>query len=160
MPLFVFLNAFVSWSCLVLARWSKRGWEDWSSYSYHSMWEFCLFASLQSQELQPHLEKFSFPKCAWDLTIHWAKALLQDIGRKECVCAQWVWLFATPWTVALQAPLSMGFSRQEYWSGLLCPPPENLPNQGLNLHLLHLQVSSLSLVSPGKPMLLYNSYLI
>ena len=34
-----------------------------------------------------------------------------------------VWLFATPWTTAHQAPLSTGFSRQEYWSGLLCPPP-------------------------------------
>ena len=34
-----------------------------------------------------------------------------------------VQLFATPWTVAHQAPLSMGFSRQEYWSGLPCPPP-------------------------------------
>ena len=36
-------------------------------------------------------------------------------------------LFATPWTVACQAPLSMGFSSQEYWSGLSCPPPEHLP---------------------------------
>ena len=33
-----------------------------------------------------------------------------------------------PWTAARQAPLSMGFSRQEYWSELLCPPPGNLPN--------------------------------
>ena len=41
-----------------------------------------------------------------------------------------VWLFATLWTVACQAPLSMGFSRQEYWSGLPCPPPGNLPNPG------------------------------
>ena len=38
---------------------------------------------------------------------------------------------ATPWTVALQAPLSMGFSRQEYWSGLPCPPPRDLPNSGI-----------------------------
>ena len=37
----------------------------------------------------------------------------------------------TPWTVALQAPLSMGFSRQEYWSGLPCPPPGDLPNPGV-----------------------------
>ena len=37
-------------------------------------------------------------------------------------------LFVTPCTVACQAPLSMGFSRQEYWSGLPCPPPGNLPN--------------------------------
>ena len=36
-------------------------------------------------------------------------------------------LFAAPWTVAHQAPLSMGFSRQDYWSGLPCPPPRDLP---------------------------------
>ena len=39
-----------------------------------------------------------------------------------------VLLFATPWTVAHQAPLSMGFSMQEYWSGLPCPHPGDLPN--------------------------------
>ena len=37
----------------------------------------------------------------------------------------------TLWTVAHQVPLSMGFSRQEYWSGLLCPPPGDLPDPGL-----------------------------
>ena len=36
-----------------------------------------------------------------------------------------------PWTVAHQAPLFMGFSRQEYWSGLPCPPPEDLPDPGI-----------------------------
>ena len=41
-----------------------------------------------------------------------------------------VWLFATPWTVAYQAPLSMGFSRQEYWSGLPFPSPGDLPDPG------------------------------
>ena len=40
-------------------------------------------------------------------------------------------LCATPWTVALQAPLSMGFSRQEYWSGLPFPSPGDLPNPGI-----------------------------
>ena len=39
-----------------------------------------------------------------------------------------VGLFVTPGTVAHQDPLSMGFSRQEYWSGLSCPPPGDLPN--------------------------------
>ena len=38
---------------------------------------------------------------------------------------------ATPWTVAYQAPLSMGFSRQEYWSGLLFPSPGDLPDPGI-----------------------------
>ena len=41
-------------------------------------------------------------------------------------------LFVTPWSVAHhQAPLSMGFSRQEYWSGLPCPPPGDLPDPGI-----------------------------
>ena len=40
-------------------------------------------------------------------------------------------LFATLWTIAHQAPLSMRFSRQEYWSGLSCPPPGDLPDQGI-----------------------------
>ena len=48
-------------------------------------------------------------------------------GAQPCVCCMLshfshVQLFVTPWTVAYQAPLSMGFSRQEYWSGLPCPP--------------------------------------
>ena len=42
-----------------------------------------------------------------------------------------VQLFVTLRTAALQVPLSMGFSRQEYWSGLPCPPPENLPDPGM-----------------------------
>ena len=46
-------------------------------------------------------------------------------------CFSHVWLFVTLWTVACQAPLSMGFSRQEYWSGLPCPPPEDLPDPGI-----------------------------
>ena len=40
-------------------------------------------------------------------------------------------LFATLWTVVHQAPLSTGFSRVEYWSGLPCPPPRDLPNPGI-----------------------------
>ena len=42
-----------------------------------------------------------------------------------------VLLFSTPWTVAHQAPPSMEFSRQEYWSGLPFPPPGDLPNPGI-----------------------------
>ena len=55
----------------------------------------------------------------------------------------YVWLFATPWTVAAhQAPLSMGFSRQEYWSGLPCPPPGDLPNPGMEPRSPALQADS------------------
>ena len=64
--------------------------------------------------------------------------------------------FATPWTVACQAPLSMGFPRQEYWSGLPFPSQGDLPDPGDNLHLLlspALQTDSLPLShleSPAK----------
>ena len=46
-------------------------------------------------------------------------------------CFTHVCLFETPWTVAHQAPPSMGFSRQEYWSGVPCPPPGDLPHPGM-----------------------------
>ena len=65
-----------------------------------------------------------------------------------------VLLFVTPCTVACQVPQSMGFSRQEYWSGLPLPPPQDLPTQGSNPHLLgllHWQVGSLPLCYLGNP---------
>ena len=48
-----------------------------------------------------------------------------------CCLFSCVWLFDTLWTVARQAPLSMGFSRQGHWSGLPCSPPGDLPDQGI-----------------------------
>ena len=54
-----------------------------------------------------------------------------------------VWLFETSWTVAHLAPLSMGFSRQEYWSGLSFPSPGNLPNPGIKSVSPALQADSL-----------------
>ena len=68
-------------------------------------------------------------------------------------CFHHVRLFVTLWTVALQAPLSMGFSRQEYWSGFHALLQGIFPTQGSKLHLLGLlqwQVGSLLLVPSGK----------
>ena len=62
-----------------------------------------------------------------------------------------VQLFATPWTVARQAPLSMGFSKQEYWSGLPFPSPGDLPNPGIEPRSPALQADALSSEPPGKP---------
>ena len=56
----------------------------------------------------------------------------------------------TPWTVARQAPLSMGFSRKEYWSGLSCPPPGDLPDPGIEHRSPALQAASLPTEPPGK----------
>ena len=57
----------------------------------------------------------------------------------------------TPQTVAPQAPLSMGFSRQEYWSGLPFPPPGDLPGTGIEPRSPALQADSLASEPPGKP---------
>ena len=84
------------------------------------------------QQLEIHLE---LPDCY----------LPCILNAQSFSCVQ---LFATPWTVAHQAPLSMGFSRQEYWSGLPFPPPEDLPDLGIkpvSPALLHQQVASLPL---------------
>ena len=56
-----------------------------------------------------------------------------------------VWLLATLWTMALQAPLLMGFSRQEYWSGLPCPPPGDLADPRIEQDSPALQADSLPL---------------
>ena len=58
--------------------------------------------------------------------------------------------FATPWTVAYQAPPSMGFSRQECWSGLPFPPPGDLPHPGIELGSPALQVDALPSEPPGR----------
>ena len=57
----------------------------------------------------------------------------------------------TPWTVVRQAPLSMGSSRQEYWSGLPCLPPGNLPDPGIKLESPAMQADSLPLSHLGSP---------
>ena len=62
-----------------------------------------------------------------------------------------VWLFVTLWSVALQAPLSMGFSRQEYWSGLPCPLAGDLPYPGIQPVAPALQEDSLPLNHRGSP---------
>ena len=72
------------------------------------------------------------------------------LNRLSCV-----WLFTILWTAAHQAPLSMGFSSQEYWSGLPCPPPGDLPDPGIkpiSLMFLPWPMGFLALALPGKPL--------
>ena len=83
--------------------------------------------------------------------VSWVPLTSEENGGsfwRMCACvlsaSSRVWFFGTPWTVACQAPLSMGFSRQEYWSGLSCPPPGDLANPGIK------QASLTSLALAGK----------
>ena len=62
-----------------------------------------------------------------------------------------VFAAATPWTVPLQTPLSVEFSRQEYWSGLPFPSPGDLPDPGIESGSPTLQADSLPSEPPGKP---------
>ena len=62
-------------------------------------------------------------------------------------------LSATPWTVAYQSSPSMGFSRQEYWSGLPLPSPGDLPDPGIEPRSPTLQADTLPSEPPGKPII-------
>ena len=73
------------------------------------------------------------------LPLSWRQFLIVNLFSCFCICMHVcvpncfsrVWLFVTLWTTACQNPLSMGFFRQEYWSGLPCPPPGDLPDPGI-----------------------------
>ena len=69
-------------------------------------------------------------------------------------------LFATPWTVAHQAPLSIGFPRWEHWSGLSFPPPGDLHNPGIESMSAALAGRFVTTEIPGKPMYKNTNYLV
>ena len=75
------------------------------------------------------------------------KAEVQKVPTELRLCC----IFATPWSVAHQAPLSMGFSRQEYWSGLPFPSSGDLPNPGIEPRSPALQADALTSELSGKP---------
>ena len=99
-------------------------------------------------------------KCWLKISSHILIPLIKVIKKVKMESLSRGWLFVTPWSVAYQAPLSMGFSRQEYCSGLPCPPPGDIcnprikPTQWSNPHhlrLLNWQAGSLPLMPPGEP---------
>ena len=97
-----------------------------------------------------HWQKDDYVRMQWE-----GSHLRVEERGLVCTCSlSCVQFFATPWTIARQTPLSMGFSRQEYCSGLPCPPLGVFLTQRSNpsvFCLLHWQVGSLPRVPPGKP---------
>ena len=87
----------------------------------------------------------------------WGEGIDRDFGMdmylkvkvKSLSCVP---LFVTPWTVAYQAPPSMGFSRQECWNGLPFPSPADLPDLGIEPGSPSLQADALPSEPPGKPL--------
>ena len=94
-----------------------------------TLWSGASLVHLSIHAFKKHLLGIYYGQilCNWGSSHEQAKSL------HACVlsCFSHVWLFVTPWTTAHQAPLSLGFSRQEYWNGLLFPPPGDLPNPGI-----------------------------
>ena len=77
-------------------------------------------------------------------------SIADEAKKKKCQSLTHVRLFVTPWPVACQAPLSVGFSRQEYCSGLSFPSPEDFPDPGIKSGSLALQAHSLPSELSGK----------
>ena len=90
----------------------------------------------------PH-QRFILPQ--WTQGLHW--------GKYECVLKSFshAWLFMSPWFVACQTPLSMGFSRQKYWSGLPCLPPGDFPDSEIEPPSPGSPADSLPTELSGKP---------
>ena len=118
----------------------------WTDAVVSRLWKrviVCL-ATHVADHIHPHAHTQTYIYLSNTLLVH-----------NECVLSRFncVRLFATPWTVACQALLSMELSRQECWSGLHAVLQGIFPTQGSNphlLHLLHWQVGSLPLAPPGK----------
>ena len=81
----------------------------------------------------PFFRGSSWPRDGINPGLPHCKQILYSLSHRACMlsCFSHVQLFVTLWTVACQAPLSMGFSRKEHWSGLWCLPPGNLPDPGI-----------------------------
>ena len=109
----------------------------------------------------PFSRRFSWPRDQTCISCIGKWILYHQATREACACMlshfSRVRFFVTLWTVACQAPLSMGFSRQEYWSGWPCLPPGDLPDLGIkpaSPAAPLLQADSLPMShqgSPGKP---------
>ena len=112
----------VDWSYWYLVRRGQDAWEGSTSHKYNMSVVSRVRGSPGThvpQDLETCLRMFMV-------------ALQQQKQTHLCACVlSHVQLFVTPCTVAHQAPLSMGFFRQEYWNGLPCPPPGDLPDPGI-----------------------------
>ena len=95
---------------------------------------------------------------SWDCHSEWSQTKRQiscdidymwNLKKKQGEVISHIWLFVTPWIVAYQVPHSVGFSRQEYWSGLLFPSPEYLPNPRIEPRSPTLQADTLLSEPPG-----------
>ena len=112
----------------------------WQGTSHLRSFSELTSAQKQRSRPPPHGEQSCL---CWSITVGGGGG---DLVTKSCLT------LAAPWTVACQAPLSIGFSRQEHWCGLLVPSPEDLPDPGIEPGSPALQADSLLSEPPRKPL--------
>ena len=127
----------------------------------------CLSGSVFSEESCPHTRMSA---CCWNgrkMQGNWLNSgAAGGDGSEYMSIVKWsevkslsrVRLFATPWTVSHQAPPSMGFSRQEYWSGLPFPSPGDLPNPGIKPRYMSIAAANICLSDTGYICYVYESH--
>ena len=106
------------------------------SYGPRAKNNFYIFQSLGKEKTKEKQYFVAWKLCTISMSVFMNNVLLEYVCMLSCFSR--VWLFATPRTVAFQAPLSMEFFQQEYWSGLPFSPPGDLPDPGIEPSLLHL----------------------
>ena len=119
---------------------------------YDSLFSFAWdwFRNVHVKQFWPKWHEGKFSRDVQERSILILERVYKRKGRVRMLIAQSCLTFVTPWTVARQAPLSMGYPRQEYWSGLPFPSPEGLPDPGTEPRSA-LQADSSPSKPPGKP---------
>ena len=118
----------------------------WLSILYMVVYRFQWYSLHSSHTLLPTLCPKLCSLCLCLLCCLTSRLISIIFLNSVCVCLlshfSRVWLFVTLWTIAHQVSLFMGFSRQEYWNGLLCPPPRDLHDPGIKLGFPALKADS------------------
>ena len=158
----IFQARILEWVAFLFSRGSSQP-RDQTQVSCIGSGFFTTWATREAQEYWsgypiPSPEDLPNPGIKQGSPVLQADPLPTEVKWSEVTLLSRVRLFATLWSVAHQVPLSMGFSRQEYWSGLPFPSPGDLPDPGIKPQSPALEADALTSESPGKPLTNWPSF--
>ena len=136
--LFLFFD-FITGICIAYKKLNNSRWLKITNESHKqkkitiNIWCYFYFAPSENFYVSYIMLVLEKEMAVHSSILAWAIPWREERGRLQSVLSHFshIFLFATPWTVVWQVPLTMGFSRQEYWSGLPFPFPGNLPDPGI-----------------------------
>ena len=160
----IFQARILEWVAFLFSRGSSQP-RDQTQVSCIGSGFFTTWATREAQEYWsgypiPSPEDLPNPGIEQGSPVLQANPLPTEVKWSEVKLLSRVRLFATLWTVSHQVPPSMGFSRQEYWSGLPFPSPGDLPDPEIKPQSPTLEADTLTSESPGKPLTNWPKYLI